>query len=110
LADNKGNLPIKVKIVEDRHLDEPLGTNLNVSALKETGNKHFPLKVSADPGRYICNYIYYRSLSTISNKFEGNHSLFIHFPFSKEPIHETRDENFMMHIFEQLLTSKNLST
>jgi pyroglutamyl-peptidase len=49
---------------------EKLETVLNLSCIS-----HPRVKVSTDPGRYICNYIYYRSLQRI-----GPRCLFIHVP------------------------------
>jgi hypothetical protein len=41
----------------------------------------FPVDVSEDPGRFLCNYIFYRSLRNCTNVGgSGNHALFIHVP------------------------------
>lgn len=44
----------------------------------ELKKRGYPVEVSTDPGRYLCNYIYFSSLSKLS----GDHftSLFVHFP------------------------------
>lgn len=45
-------------------------------ALLERG---FPVELSTDPGRFICNYIYYQSLN-MCNSCRGIQSLFVHIP------------------------------
>lgn len=54
--------------VRDKCIDEKCDkdmcrvTKVNVEGLVERLHKKFPVKESDDPGRYICNYIYYCSL------------------------------------------------
>ena len=43
-------------------------------------NKTYPLTVSSNPGRYLCNYVYYKSCSDLSSISEDFASLFVHFP------------------------------
>jgi hypothetical protein len=44
-----------------------------------------------DPGRYLCNYIYFRSLNDLSS-LENTCSLFIHFPVHLYKSHEENVE------------------
>ena len=36
--------------------------------------------MSQDPGRYLCNYIYFRSLKDLAGENKRINSIFIHFP------------------------------
>ncbi len=52
-------------------LETPFDTERIVSALNSTGIK---ASVSSDPGRYVCNCVYYNSLAL------GRKALFVHLP------------------------------
>lgn len=73
------NLPI---CSNDGDLKHSLACKLPLSAICERvteGNESGALvKLSTDPGRFLCNYLYYLSLKETSNY--GAHSLFIHVP------------------------------
>lgn len=72
----------------------------------ESANKAlFVSQLSNDPGRYLCNYIYFRSVFDISEKVEGNHSLFVHFPPYSELLH-AKNVAFVMHLIGELLKPK----
>ena len=72
-ADNAGILFSGEKIIEDGEdvLATPFDTERIVSVLEREGAKS---AVSTDPGRYVCNNIYYHSLS------KGRKALFVHLP------------------------------
>ena len=81
IPDNAGYQPRNEKIAADMDLESPLKTQLNLEEMKQLAVKagHESI-LSTDPGRYLCNYIYFRSLEALSRKHENNESLFIHFP------------------------------
>jgi pyrrolidone-carboxylate peptidase len=66
--------------------DSPLESFLDIPALCELlKTDQWNVEVSSDPGRYLCNYIYYKSLQLSSKRQEfsrtGNcQSIFIHVP------------------------------
>ena len=73
IPDQKGYQPKLVTIVSSDRGDE-LGkcykTPLNLERLSETLQNEFPhigTSISTDPGRYVCNYVYCKSLEISSN-------------------------------------------
>ncbi|OQS00014.1 peptidase C15, pyroglutamyl peptidase I [Thraustotheca clavata] len=54
-------------------------------------------KISTDPGRYICNYVYYKSL-TMTSKHDNQHALFVHVP-----MFEVLGQDEQLKIIKQLL-------
>jgi pyroglutamyl-peptidase len=50
-------------------------TDIDVHRLVGVLESEFPVEISTDPGRYVCNYMYYRSLRIDSRK-----RLFVHVP------------------------------
>ncbi|EQC41652.1 hypothetical protein SDRG_01610 [Saprolegnia diclina VS20] len=56
---------------------ESYSTNLPVEDLAAALGPH--TNVSTDPGRYICNYVYYKSLAVTHAK-ANQHALFVHVP------------------------------
>lgn len=68
-------------------LDQPLETKVNLKWLsEELHKKGHKVDISKDPGRYLCNYIYFNSLQKVC----GDHctSLFVHFPNLQTTKHE----------------------
>ena len=59
---------------------------LHFSGKKKLKEKNENVELSDDPGRYLCNYIYYCSLTKLCKA--NNASLFVHFP----PLHITNHE------------------
>ena len=68
------------------------------------GKKH-ELRQSDDPGRYLCNYIYFKSSHELSLKNENVCSLFVHFPDLKTSPHE-KNVAFVDQLLHLLLKSK----
>jgi pyroglutamyl-peptidase len=67
-------------------------TTLNVAALcqaqqqQQDGLQLPEIKISTDPGRFVCNYAYYYSLQRLARENKQVHSLFVHVPpFSVVP-------------------------
>ena len=78
IPDVDGNQAIAELISLDQSLDQPLNTNLPVDTMISVLSlQGYSVKESTDPGRYLCNYIYYNSLYHIQN---NNLTLFIHVP------------------------------
>lgn len=73
IPDNAGVIFKGEKIAQDGSdiLETPVDISLVIDSLTAEGIKAFP---SRDPGRYVCNNIYYHSLQS------GNRALFMHFP------------------------------
>lgn len=91
IPDQRGYQPQKESILPSAPLGTPCDTSCNVSDLVEQLSKAFPAvesKVSTDPGRFVCNYLYYTSLHKVQKELpkivEG--TLFLHIPsFDKIP-------------------------
>lgn len=66
----RNNLPCLEKISHDYVLDQGLHTELNLKEIRDLvlsqsskyTNKKDIFKLGENPGRYICNYIYFQSL------------------------------------------------
>lgn len=67
-------------------LDEPLYTTLNVKQLvQQLQQQQYQAQESIDPGRFVCNYMYYVSLLQ-SKQHSDQHTLFCHCPpFDYQP-------------------------
>ena len=74
-ADQKGFQPDQCPIVTACALDACATTDLDVATLCAS-MRIPPFIVSTDPGRYLCNYVYYNSLAVLHNP----HALFVHVP------------------------------
>lgn len=74
-ADECGFQPESTPIVPERPLEETLTSALPLQDLcAQLAATGFNCNVSDDPGRFLCNYVYYRSLEKIPT------SVFIHVP------------------------------
>lgn len=83
LKDFKGNLPNEpVVCLEKSGKCRGLETKLNVDKITRTLNEsHAPMfESSCDVGRYLCGYIYLKSLD-----IDAQRSLFIHVPCIDKP-------------------------
>lgn len=75
VPDRDGYRPTKECIVEDQEWGHCLKTELDVEALVDTLNAtETRAIVSTDPGRFVCNYTYYYSLS------QHPYAIFLHVP------------------------------
>ncbi len=88
--DERGWQPQAVKLVPGEDLDAPRSTTLPLGTLEQQLlHAGFPVCRSRDPGRFVCNYIYYHSLCATqlmahdaggSEPVPELHSLFVHVP------------------------------
>lgn len=93
IPDNIGYQPRNEQICTASELDTELQTKLNVDEICwKLGKEGHDVAISLDPGRYLCNYIFYSSLSKLCN--ENCTSLFIHFPPKEWKSHE-QNMNFI---------------
>lgn len=85
VPDQKGYQPDLLCIIPSAGFDSPLVSCLDISGLCEelVADKCCSV-ISTDPGRYLCNYIYYRSLCFCENNNKllsgRSQSIFIHVP------------------------------
>ena len=77
VPDEQGYSPTQCKICQDCELEDTLTTCIPletlVCKLKDEGFSD-DVEISNDPGRFLCNYVYYKSL--LVNRF----ALFVHVP------------------------------
>lgn len=90
IPDQRAYQPDKVPIYPDVPLGIPNYTKCHVDDLVAHLSIAFPAiesKVSTDPGRFVCNFLYYTSLSKLQNELKAvDASLFLHIPkFEKIP-------------------------
>ena len=97
------SLTFSEKILERMPLDKCAFTSLNTTQLYETLTKKHKwtqnIYISSDPGRFVCNYTYFLSLSHCTGK-DKVLSLFVHVP----PF-EVLQEDTQLQFLEDLMTS-----
>ena len=104
IPDDNGYQPEKVQIVEANELDDPICTNFNLedvcAAMKEDG---YQCEISEDPGRYLCNFIYYKSLQRQETLGHSGYkrSVFIHVP-PFDVIDKETQISFVRRVLEEL--------
>lgn len=75
IPDQSGNKPENECISVIDPLDLPLHSNLDILQIYEkivSENYDFKVEISVDPGRYLCNYIYYKSLKLCNDGNKTN--------------------------------------
>ncbi len=84
IPDQRGYRPIQVPILPNMALGTPCHTNCSLTSLVEDLSNSFPAiesRISTDPGRFVCNYLYYASLNKLQNEMESvDACLFLHIP------------------------------
>ena len=111
-ADEKGYMPKPGDpIIPPFEINPSLTTSLPLSAIREEfqlnsqsiGANNDAVVISSDPGRFVCNYVYYKSLLHQKSKGSPLNSLFIHVPPSDPQA--TDHEATVVQIAKQLITS-----
>ena len=111
-ADQKGYKPkLGDPIIPPFEINSSLTTSLPLSAIRaefklksqSIGAKNDAVEISSDPGLFVCNYIYYKSLLHQKSKGSSLNSLFIHVPPSDPQA--TDHEATAVKIVKQLITS-----
>lgn len=106
--DVKGYCPENEKINGDLPLEHDFRTVLPIEAIHSALQAKHKVALSVDPGRYICNYMYYLSLTNGEKK--GIPSLFIHVPAFSQIDKENQEaflKDFMKVTREALLKGGN---
>jgi pyroglutamyl-peptidase len=99
IPDESGYQPDSICIEESISLDSPLETDIDVDAVvNKLRGEGFPVDVSLDPGRFICNYIYYKSLQRFDQDGLPKKTIFVHVPTT-----ETLDIDTQFVIIQRLL-------
>jgi pyroglutamyl-peptidase len=80
VPDVQGYQPMEAPISPSYAYDSPLTTCLPLSTILEEAIHKEQVTISTDPGRYLCNYVYYKALLHQQSKGLPLHSLFIHVP------------------------------
>lgn len=77
IVDQKGYCPENTPISSALALDSCSSTGFDLEALcASLQANQCQVAVSTDPGRYLCNYVYFSSLSVVQHP----QSLFVHVP------------------------------
>ena len=105
IPDVDGNQPTAELISLDQSLDQPLQTTLSIDTMISVLSlQGYSVKESTDPGRYLCNYIYYNSLYHIHN---NSLALFIHVP-PKEVFSIDNQVSFIKHVISIIVNDQLL--
>jgi pyroglutamyl-peptidase len=114
IPDVRGFRPLNEPIFEDEQYAACLRTRLDVEHLSQVMTERFPsiaTKVSTDPGRYVCNYVYCSTLQKFGNKTNNRSdndccsSLFLHVPpFDVVP--EVQQLEYVASLLETLTKSE----
>eukprot|EP00871_Galdieria_phlegrea_P002376 jgi/Galph1/3139/GphlegSOOS_G1812.1 len=97
--DESGWQPRHASIDADKPLDSFLMTSLDTKTIAlRLEKQHFTVKCSQDAGRFLCNWIYYKSLQR-AQKEKHAQVLFVHFP----PCHDEEKLGMYLEFLYQLL-------
>lgn len=83
VPDEKGYQPDCLQITCDKSLDEKLETSFCLDIVCDALNfagYDGSVMLSDNPGRFLCNYIYYNTLQLLHKQDKPLHSVFIHVP------------------------------
>ena len=78
--DNKNYQPLNEPIYPNEPLDRPIHCKIDLKEVAKKLSVDYKVAVSDDPGRYLCNYVYYRTAHDISDRNDHCYSLFVHVP------------------------------
>ena len=102
VPDERGKQPKGDSIVLSSSNDSSLTTSLPLSAILAEQSPE-QVAISNDPGRFVCNYVYYKSLLHQKSKGSSLNSLFIHVPPYNPK--DTITVDLVVKIVKQLITS-----
>lgn len=81
VPDERGFQPQGECIIGHKLFDAQLCSDLPLDNIVSIlSNEGYDVTLSSDPGRFLCNYVYYNSLELQSNQNLAKNSVFIHFP------------------------------
>jgi pyroglutamyl-peptidase len=80
VQDESGYQPENQCINSDIPLDESLQTDFNLDLVLDKMRNTYPCNISTNPGRYLCNYIYFQSLTRAQQCGAPKYILFLHVP------------------------------
>ena len=93
--DELGWSPIKEMIIQQHgNINHELKCKLNLNKLYSLllkKNVNYKMNLSKDPGRYVCNWIYYHS-NNLTKNINNEYSLFIHVPLFKDINHDIQTQ------------------
>eukprot|EP01112_Ceratiomyxa_fruticulosa_P002571 TRINITY_DN126_c0_g1_i2.p1 TRINITY_DN126_c0_g1~~TRINITY_DN126_c0_g1_i2.p1 ORF type:complete len:212 (-),score=29.57 TRINITY_DN126_c0_g1_i2:94-729(-) len=83
VPDERGCQPVSTQI--SPLLPPSLCTTLPLENIQTQLSQSFPVSISSDPGRFLCNYLYFKSLLNANTQndticTQSFHSLFVHVP------------------------------
>ena len=79
--DQEGYQPGNECISFDQDFDDKTSTHLPLNEIADAlSTQGFPVTISDDPGRFLCNYVYYRSLTGQFYNGQIRSALFVHVP------------------------------
>ncbi len=96
--DQDGNL-CKDQVISPACGSKTLDTRLDLDLLVEALQPSHPVRVSDDPGRYICNYVYFCGLEKC--QASGVTVLFIHLP-TFETLPQSAQRLFLLETLRQI--------
>ncbi|KAK5576802.1 hypothetical protein RB653_007946 [Dictyostelium firmibasis] len=85
--------------IDSQDTNDKYETTLPINDLVEKLSKNYKVTPSVDPGRFVCNYLYFLSLR-LSKSYETQ-SLFIHIPLFNE-IDKRTQLKFMVDLFDSI--------
>ena len=99
IPDESGYQPDSTCIDESISLDSALQTDIDIDlAVTKLREEGLSVEISLDPGRFICNYIYYKSLQRFEQSGLPKRTIFVHVPLA-----ETLDIDTQFFIIRRLL-------
>ncbi|GAX76722.1 hypothetical protein CEUSTIGMA_g4169.t1 [Chlamydomonas eustigma] len=101
VQDERGWAPQNERIDKSLPLNASIGTNMPLQdVLKDLRQQGFDVELSVDPGRFVCNYLYWSSLSA-SLARRASSCVFIHVP-TAEACSEEQLQKFAMCALESI--------
>mmetsp|Transcript_15667 Transcript_15667/g.15795 ORF Transcript_15667/g.15795 Transcript_15667/m.15795 type:complete len:213 (-) Transcript_15667:282-920(-) len=81
VADESGFQPVDQAIDNNQPFDCRIQTDFPLQTIVDSLTKEgFPVEISLDPGRFVCNYVYYTSMLGKMSKSSSKNVVFVHVP------------------------------